>query len=307
MSGAVRSFAGNLRVRARAARRMGLARAGVRALRKTGILDRRWLRRWELLHDPRISRPQWTREFLDRYEALAGPGCAWLPLRFAGRRVLEIGCGPFGGWGPLAVFRGAAAYVGADPALDPALLFEDRLAAAYLAPLFADLAGHAEGGDATAAMESFRARARYLAAPIEALDDERRFDLVLSNSCLEHIDDFAGFVPQLVRRLAPGARMLHLVDFSNHRDKEAPFAAVYEMPPDAYHHRFGRHINLLRAPDMQAALEGEGLRVRWVAVDARPEALDGLGMDRWWTARYSREMLALRAALLLAEAAPPGE
>jgi SAM-dependent methyltransferase len=295
----IAAFANNLGVRLRAARRLGIARSLVRLCRLAGVVDTRWLRRWDLLHDERIRRPQRMREFLERYQAqAAAAGCP--PVSFAGRRVLEIGCGPLGGWAPLAVFHGAAAYVGADPGIDPQLLHGDAFARAYLRPVFDDLSlGGGQAADFQAFLAAYAARAAFIAGPIEALAEADRFDLVLSNSCLEHIGDFDSFARALVHRLAPGARMLHLVDFSNHRDKEAPFARIYEQPPAAYHRRYGAHINLLRAPDVARALSRHGLPTRWIPVDRRPEALTAVAVDRWWSERYDEATLALRTALLV--------
>ena len=41
-------------------------------------------------------------------------------------------------------------------------------------------------------------------------------DLVLSNSVLEHVDDFLGLMTQLKSVLKPGASMLHIVDYRDH-------------------------------------------------------------------------------------------
>jgi SAM-dependent methyltransferase len=295
----IATFANNLGVRLRAARRFGAARSLVRLCRMTGLLDTRWLRRWDLLHDERIRRPERMQEFFERYQSRA-VAAGWPPFSFAGLRVLEVGCGPLGGWGPLAVFRGATAYVGADPGIDPDLLHGRAFARAYLRPVFDDLAKGGGSARFDAFSAAYAARAAFIAGPIQALAETDRFDLVLSNSCLEHIDDFDAFARALVCRLAPGGRMLHLVDFSNHRDKEAPFARLYELPPAAYHRRYGKHINLLRAPDLAQAFSRQGLATRWIAIDRRPEAVAAVvRLDPWWTERYDSETLALRTALLV--------
>jgi len=71
-------------------------------------------------------------------------------------------------------------------------------------------------------------------------------DLALSNSCLEHIDGLEAGLARLAALSAAGSRFRHLVNFGNHRDRRSPFATIYEMPPDAYRRRYGRHINLAR-------------------------------------------------------------
>lgn len=240
------------------------------------------------------------RTFLQYYEARASESGSWAPLDFEGKRVLEIGCGPLGGWGPLAIERGAADYVGVDPGMDPDLLGDPALVRGYLRAVFADLrAGDGTDADFEVFRKQFADRARYAAASIQNLDTSERFDLVLSNSCLEHINGFDDFAAHLARRMATGARMLHLVNFSNHRDKASPFSSIYEMPPDVYHKRFGRHINLLRAREMGAAFEHCGLAIQWIPLDVQTDALSRLSVDPWWTARYDTDTLALRTALLV--------
>ena len=293
----------NIGARLAAARRLGLARTLVKAARRTRVLDVAPLRRWDVLHDVRIDRPERMREFLQRYEALAATAAGWVALDFRDQRVLEIGCGPLGGWGPLAIFRGAAAYVGCDPAADPDLLGSRRFADAYLRRVFDDLAAHDSSGaghDLATFLAGLRERAAYRAERIEALPPDARFDIVLSNSCLEHIEPFPPFVAALVRRLAAGARMLHLVDFSNHRDKASPFHPLYELSPDAYRRRYGPHINLLRPPEIIDAFASHGVAVRCLPLDERLDLVRAADIDPAWTRHIDIPTLAIRAAVLIA-------
>ena len=46
--------------------------------------------------------------------------------------------------------------------------------------------------------------------------ESNSIDLILSNSVLEHVDDFSGLLTQLIRVLKPGASMLHIVDYRDH-------------------------------------------------------------------------------------------
>jgi SAM-dependent methyltransferase len=71
-------------------------------------------------------------------------------------------------------------------------------------------------------------------------------DLVLSNSVLEHVDDFSGLMTQLKRVLKPGAFMLHIVDY---RDHFLQFSKRiwdnYLNPGDLPRWRLGEHIEIL--------------------------------------------------------------
>lgn len=303
-------FFANLGPRLKAAQRLGPRRALVKACLKTGVLNVPRLRRWDILHDEAARNPKRMRTFLERYEALAATLPDWPPLRFKDRRVLEVGCGPLGGWGPLALYRGAASYVGCDPALDPGLFGTRAFLDEHLAWVVDDMAANMPNdadwaGDREAFVEAFRARCVYRAATVEALDPDARFDIVLSNSCLEHIVPFAPFAAALAARLAPGARMLHLVDFSNHRSKERPFRPLYDMAPEDYLERYGPHINLMRPPDILAAFAEHGVAARCVPLDVRADLIHMAAIHPAWRERYDAATLAVRAAVIVSGTVPP--
>jgi hypothetical protein len=108
------------------------------------------------------------------------------------------------------------------------------------------------------------------------------------------------FPPAMPSLSCADARQVHLVNFSNHTDKAAPFAGLYETAPDRYRARFGGHINLLRPPDVLAAFTAAGFAARLVPEDVRPELLPPEGrLHPWWAERYDRATLAVRTALVL--------
>lgn len=297
-------FFANLGPRMAAAWRVGPRRTLVKACLKTGVLNVPWLHRWDILHDESAQNPERMRIFLERYEALAATVPGWQPLRFTGLRVLEVGCGPLGGWGPLALACGAASYVGCDPALDSGLFGTEAFLDGYLADVVNDMVANMPNdagwaGDNATFVKAFRERCVYMAATVETLDPDARFDIVLSNSCLEHITPFAPFAAALAARLAPGARMLHLVDFSNHRSKEHPFRPLYDMAPDQYLRRFGPHINLLRPPDMVDAFAAHGIAARCVPLEVRDDLIDPARIHPAWRERYDAATLAVRAAVIV--------
>ena len=61
----------------------------------------------ELLSSSKHARGIRFAELLLRQEAVVRRAMGWEPLDFAGKRVVEVGCGPLGGYGPLAIFCGA--------------------------------------------------------------------------------------------------------------------------------------------------------------------------------------------------------
>ena len=58
----------------------------------------------ELIYSSKHGRGIRFAELLLRQEAVVRRAMPWEPLNFDGRRVVEIGCGPLGGFGPLAIF-----------------------------------------------------------------------------------------------------------------------------------------------------------------------------------------------------------
>src|SRR3990170_2316185 len=75
----------------------------------------------ELLSSAKHARGIRFAELLLRQEAIVRRQVPWTNLDFESRRVVEIGCGPLAGFGPLAIFRGAASFESAEPEWDAEL------------------------------------------------------------------------------------------------------------------------------------------------------------------------------------------
>ena len=96
---------------------------------------------------------------------------------------------------------------------------------------------------------------------------------------------------------ADNARHMHLVNFGNHRSREAPFATIYEMPPDQYRLKYGTHINLLRASDVFAASTSAGLGLAMTIVDRPVEKAEAVDLHPYWRDNYEMDDLVVRTAL----------
>jgi SAM-dependent methyltransferase len=221
------------------------------------------------------------------------------PLRFEGSRVLEIGCGPLGGFAPVAAFLGATSFDAVDPEFDPRLLGHARIAAEYLLPLHGELC--AVHGPRMQPAEFIQRLASILRPHRETLEEARLEappDLVLSMSCLEHVFPVEGVPRTLARIGAARARQAHLVDYSNHSHTRSPFDGLYEVPPDAYIARRGQAINLARSPDIHAAFEAAGMPLTSAMRRAGPMPA-GRAPHAWWSGRYAPEELAIHVELLV--------
>ena len=284
----------------RAARSMPIDLLAAKVMRRAG-LNLAAVRRAELLADPKAKDPARLARLFDmvnaQVEASGEPA-----VRLASAQVLEIGCGQLGGLSATAVVAGAERYLGVDPGFEPAVFQHPAVARRFLRPALVATAAHygSEEGQAEL-MQRFAERCRFQGGPLHDLDENAAdTNLVLSISCLEHIHDLAQSLAHLRRRINTDARQVHLVNFSNHTDKAAPFAGLYETDPDRYRRQFGGHINQLRPPDILDAFKTAGFDARVIPQDVRPELLPtDERMHPWWVDRYDRATLAIRTALVL--------
>jgi hypothetical protein len=219
---------------------------------------------------------------------------------FAGRRVLEIGCGPLGGFGPAAVFLGAASVDAVDPEFDAGIFLHPRIADEYLPALHEDLvAVYGRRMDSGTFEQALRSRLTAHRTTLAAVRLTAPPDLVLSLSCLEHVFPLDS-VPAALSALG-GARLvqIHLVDFSNHYPTRSPFSGLYAAPPEVYFARRGKAINLARKCDVAAAFAAHGMTLD-VLASCRGAMPAGETPDAWWTDRYEADDLQTHTAIFAA-------
>ena len=252
----------------------------------------------EILHSPRDLRPDRLLEFYRTQEALLSERKCRSPIDFRGRNVIEIGPGPLAGWGPMAIFRGAERVYGADPDWVDGAFSDPAVEAAYLRPHHTALS---EAFGALMPYEEFRTRLAdkltVEARGLDAAQPEFTADIIISNSCLEHIVSLDVALMSLADLSAPGVRFMHLVNFGNHRDRLSPFSTIYEMSPSDYRRRYGNHINLRRPSDLHAAFAAAGIEAEMTIVDQPHEKVAGVDVHAHWKDRYCTEELAVRTAL----------
>ncbi len=257
----------------------------------------------ELLSSGKHGRGIRFAELLLRQEAVARRHMAWQPLDFEGRRAVEIGCGPLGGFGPLALFCGAVSFESAEPEWDAALFFSDEIRERYLRTFHADLCAlygpRMDFAQFTAALQGRMTihRGGFEAAPIAG-----PVDIVLSQSCIEHVFPLEATVGKLASIQGKGTRFLHLVDFGNHYPTGNPFDGLYDQPPAEYIARRGKAINLLRAPDVESLFAKHGIPVAMVASRVMKDSFAGV-IHPWWRERYDDTALFTQLALVVSPSA----
>jgi SAM-dependent methyltransferase len=247
--------------------------------------------------NPKDLRPNRPFDFLNRYERILGRVADWAPIDFRDKDVLEVGAGPLALFGPLSIFLGARSYLSIDPD-SKARPFDDlRLVGAYLKPMHADLSAlFGERIDLPTFIAAVRERVEVRAALLMDVRDVGSFNIVLSNSCLEHVFPLEESVAHMARLMAPEARYLHMVNFGNHLPTPSPFEGMYDMPPQAYWARNRKTINLARLGDMRRAFEMAGLEPIVAPVSVMPAEDRFPPEDQVW-ARRSPEDLWTRTAL----------
>jgi hypothetical protein len=256
----------------------------------------------ELLSSAKHSRGIRFAELLLRQEAIVRGHMAWEPLDFDNRRVVEIGCGPLAGFGPLAIFRGAKSFESAEPEWDADLFFSAAVRDRYLRIFHADLCAlygpRMDFAEFTAALQQRMSihRGGFESAPIKG-----PVDIVLSQSCLEHVFLLDATLAKLAAIQDKDTRFLHLVDFGNHYPTGNPFEGLYEQPPADYIARRGKAINLLRSPDVAAAFENGGIAARVIPSRKAGESYRG-DIHPYWRERYDGDALFTQLALV---AGPP--
>lgn len=296
----------NLPFYARAARRMKPANLAARLAARAGFGRLAGVRRAVLLSNPALLAPDRIARLFGLVETEARERLGWSGVDLEAKRVLEVGCGPLGGFAPIAVMRGASAYEGFDPSFDSDVFNHRAIREKYLEPTHRHLAATSRGApDRATFLTRLDTDCEFTGAGIEARRGRSFADLVVSLSCLEHIAELDGALAALAAATGPDTRHLHLVNFSNHLSKDRPFHDLYDLHPDEHRRRFGAHINMLRPSELAAGFRGAGFSCRLVPVSVMPDALEGLAVHDWWAQRFPAGELAVRTALIAVEPREP--
>lgn len=257
----------------------------------------------ELLSSPKHSRGIRFAELLLRQEAVVRRHQKWEPLDFQNKNVVEVGCGPLAGYGPLAIFCGAARFQSAEPEWNPDLFFCKPVIEKYLGVFHADLSA-LFGPRMTFEdfLDALRNRMRISREGFDTAHFDGQADIILSQSVLEHVFPLAGTIKKLAEIQSPQTRALHLVDFGNHYPTQNPFDGLYEMPADEYISRRGKLINCLRLSDVVTLFEANEISTSVVPSRFVDNGYDG-AIHQWWRNRYNDQDLFTQLALLASPAA----
>jgi hypothetical protein len=254
----------------------------------------------ELLSSAKHVRGIRFAEFMLRQEAVARRHRPWDPLDFSGKRVVEVGCGALAGYGPLAIFCGAVSFESAEPEWDEDLFSSEAVAEKYLRIFHADLVAlYGPLMEFKQFRELLARRISIHRCGFEAVPIEGSVDIVLSQSCLEHVFPLERTIEKLASIQHAQTRFLHLVDFGNHYPTRNPFDGLYTQPPEQYLAQRGQAINLLRAPDIHNLFTRHGIAAQ--SIPSRVVQAAGT-IHSWWRDRYDDNALATQLALFVGPA-----
>jgi hypothetical protein len=231
---------------------------------------------------------------LHRYERVLKNKIGWEPLNFFEKSVLEIGAGPLLGWGPIAIYLGAKSYVCLDPGFNKFILLNQIIWDKYFYPLFLHLESiYSRKVSFYDFKSSILSRIIPSSLPFEKIDSMTGaidgFDIVMSNSVMEHVWDWDVFAPTLLKQTASQTRHLHAIDFSCHKNESNPFGNIYDFAPLIYIEKYGRLINLKKLSELHDHFKSNGLEFMMVPYLIRSEDVFE-NIDPYWNKFLKNEL-----------------
>jgi len=220
-----------------------------------------------------------------RYDRVLQTKSAWTPLDFEGKRVVELGCGPLFGWGPIAVYLGADEYFCIEPRFDRVVIESDVVWTRFFLPFHQQLEALFDRGiDFDEFVDRIRSRIRVEPAPIEeCVVGDHSFDIVFSNGVLNHVAELERAVERIRQMSHPTTRQYHVVNFTDHMSPpDDPFREIYRLDPEEYFAQDSL-LNLKRPSEITALFDRAGIPVTMV-----PYYVDRDIEKRTWAPYWSR-------------------
>lgn len=234
-----------------------------------------------------------------RYERVLQAKSAWTPLDFDGKRLLEIGCGPLLGAGPIAVYLGATGYTCVEPRYQPEVLDSDVIWTRFFLPFHQQLDALFNRG---ISFDEFVGRVRSrIQVDAEPIEDFTRtgdpVDVVFSNGVLQHIGDLDRAV-DLIRQVSHAStRQFHVVNFTDHvSPPNDPFREIYRLDPAEYFEHDSL-LNLKRPSEISGLFRQADIPVTLVPYIADLPAGAG-AMAPYWS-RFDTSDLAIQIAFFV--------
>tara|TARA_B100000315_G_scaffold260424_1_gene321698 strand:- start:3252 stop:4154 length:903 start_codon:yes stop_codon:yes gene_type:complete len=213
---------------------------------------------------------------------------------FKDKNVLELGCGPLLGWGPIALFLRALSFSYHEPANIPETIKSDEVKTQYFKRLFDELKSNYSGDDK---FDKFYNTVMDNSIPI-SFNKNRFVDFVLSNSVLEHIPKIKLelLLDNVSQLCVDKALFLHAVDFGTHGFLNMDLIKLYSIDRLKFtESKKTYNINFLRKNDIADILYSKGF-ISELIIDYRFDEIDSTLVHSSWD-KYSYEDLRARVVL----------
>ena len=216
---------------------------------------------------------------------------------FKGKRVLELGCGPLYGWGPMALYLGAEEFYYLEPALIKKTVYSETIKERYFKPLFFELKAY-YGGSIT--LEDYIDRIKSKCFSIDLEKNNLPIDMILSNSVLEHIPEkkLTVLMNKVFSMCSSGANFMHIVDFDTHGFLELDLSGLYSLDNKIIANSNKQlPINLLRKSNIEEILITSGFNLNH-SIIYRNEDFKDANFDSSWE-KYSDEDLKAKTVFFI--------
>jgi hypothetical protein len=209
-------------------------------------------------------------------------------FEFAGKNVMELGCGPVLGCGPAALFHGADRFWYREPDLIRNALESPRIKKKYFVPLYEELVSN-YGSKKT--FDDWYSRVIELSSPLPD-GAEQLVDITVSHSVLEHVllSELSMVLSDLYRAARSESWFTHTVDFGPHGGR---LSDVYVKS----RHEKPAHINLLRKSEIEKRFADSGFELS-ASIVYKADEIGRERMHETWRT-YSDEDLAARVMIFI--------
>jgi hypothetical protein len=232
-----------------------------------------------------------------RYERVLQVKSAWTPLDFDGKRILEIGCGPLLGIGPIAVYLGATEFVCVEPRYHPEVLESNEVQIRFFLPLYHQLdALYGRGLSFDEFIDRIKTGIRIDTVKIEDYQHiGNPMDIVYSNGVLNHVGDIDLALNRIQQVSHESTRHFHVVNFTDHHGNppDDPFREIYSLEPAQYFEHDSL-LNLKRPSEILALFSEAGITVSMVPYIVDQTVLPD-EISPYWT-RFHASELAVQIA-----------
>ena len=246
------------------------------------------------------KRPQAPYDFFSRYEKILYNSLQWEEINFKNNYVMELGCGPHLGFGPLAIYLGAKKFLAVDPTVNKNVFDSEKLINNYFRMTFKDFNGiFRRNITFSEFMSQLKSKTIFFSNTKNTLFDfNSKIDIQLSNSCLEHIENLNDALLDLKKLISPNGKYIHAVDFGSHMKSKNPFSNIYNTSPQQFKIRYGSKINLIPPSKMiNMFLQSGFSQAKLVSYYYHKENFDS-NIDKYWKENLEKDDFFLKVGII---------